>query len=65
MAVGWVAVPPPWRSPPQPEAAVELAGTLQPFAAVDGHHLAVDVANVVGHQECGEVRQFLVPPVLE
>ena len=40
---------------------VELAGALQPFAAVDGDDLAVDVAGAIRQQERGKVRQLLVP----
>ncbi len=38
----------------------ELAGALEPFAAVDGDHLAVDVGGAVRDQEGGEVGQLAV-----
>src|SRR3546814_4240206 len=36
----------------------ELAGALQPLAAVDDHNLAVHVGRAVGQQEGGEVGQL-------
>ena len=42
----------------QPLQEVELAGTLQPFAAVDGDDLAVDVAREIAEQEGGEIGEL-------
>src|SRR5512143_963939 len=41
---------------------VELAGSLQPFPAIDGHDFPIDVAGLVGEQKAREVGEFAVVP---
>src|SRR6516162_7315269 len=37
---------------------VELARALEPFAAIDGDDLAIDVAGEIAEQEGGEIGEF-------
>jgi DNA-binding XRE family transcriptional regulator len=41
---------------------VELARSLQPFPAIDGHDFAIDVAGLVGEQKAREVGELAVSP---